>query len=176
MEYFVIQIRPGYEDRYMRQAARCEQQFDVRVFWPRRKLNIRRGGRWRNSTASIFPGYVFLQSEQVTGDLFSALRRVPGFYRFLKSNENIEPLSRRDRGLLEHFLSFGQVVERSVAYFDENKKICVVSGPLRGLEGSIVKVDRRKGRARVKLDLYDDAFLIDFGFEDLEQAPVRADG
>jgi hypothetical protein len=28
-------------------------------------------------------------------------------------------------------------------------------------------VDRRKGRARVRLELYENSFLIDFGFDDI---------
>ncbi len=128
---------------------------------------------WRNTVAPIFSGYVFLQADEVSPQLFWTLRRVPGFLRFLKSNENIVPLSRRDQDLLEHFLSFGQVVDRSLALFDETKKIKIVAGPLKGLEGSIAKVDRRKGRARVKLDLYEDAFFIDFGFQDLEQSQTQ---
>jgi len=30
-----------------------------------------------------------------------------------------------------------------------------------------VRVDRRKRRARVRLELYENSFLIDFGFEDI---------
>ena len=57
--------------------------------------------------------------------------------------------------------------------FDEHNRIRVISGPLKGLEGQIVKVDRRKGRARVKLELYEDSFMIDFGFDSLEKAEHR---
>ena len=92
-----------------------------------------------------------------------------GFFRFLQSNENIEPLSEGDKNLLLHFLSFGQVIEKSMVYFDEGKRIRVMSGPLKELEGKIVKVDRRKGRAKVKLDMFENSFLIDFGFEALEK-------
>jgi transcriptional antiterminator NusG len=65
---------------------------------------------------------------------------------------------------------FGQVIDKSVVYFDTGKRIRVVSGPLKELEGKIVKVDRRKGRAKVKLDMFENEFLIDFGFEALENA------
>jgi transcriptional antiterminator NusG len=40
-----------------------------------------------------------------------------------------------------------------------------VEGPLMGLEGRIIKVDRRKGRAKINLDLYNDSFTIDLAFE-----------
>ena len=73
----------------------------------------------------------------------------PGFVRFLPSNEALAPLEPKDQELLSHFLSFGEIVQKSAAYFDENKRIRVISGPLKNLEGLIVRVDRRKGRARV---------------------------
>jgi transcriptional antiterminator NusG len=97
------------------------------------------------------------------------LSRIPGFFRFLNSNENIVPLSRKDRDLLLYLLSFGQIVNKSVVYFDKNNRIRVVSGPLKQLEGQIIKVDRRKGRAKVRLDMFKNSFLIDFGFEALEK-------
>jgi transcriptional antiterminator NusG len=38
------------------------------------------------------------------------------------------------------------------------------------MEGNIIKVDRRKGRAKVKLELYKDSFTVDFGFRDIQRA------
>ena len=64
-------------------------------------------------------------------------------------------------------------MEKSKVIFDENKRIRVIHGALKGLEGKIVKVDRRKQRAKVALTLYEDSFLIDFGFDLLE--PSEAD-
>jgi transcriptional antiterminator NusG len=40
-----------------------------------------------------------------------------------------------------------------------------MDGPLLGLEGKIIKVDRRKKRAKIKLNLYDDSFTVDLAFE-----------
>jgi transcriptional antiterminator NusG len=42
-----------------------------------------------------------------------------------------------------------------------------------GLEGNIIKVDKRKGRAKIKLDLYDDSFSIDLGFELIQPAAQK---
>ena len=70
--------------------------------------------------------------------------------------------------LLGHFLSFGEVAGQSVVTFDEKRRIRVISGPLLGLDGQIVKVDHRKRRARVRLSLYEESFEIDFEFEALE--------
>lgn len=169
MPYFVIQVKSRCEGKYVIKARPLLDQIHSRLVWPRRKLQIRRNGVWYDSITPIFPGYLFLESKEVPSDLYLRLKKIPDFFRFLQSNQNIIPLSLADRDLLTHFLSFGETVDKSRVYFDVNNKICAVSGPLKGLEGQIVKVDKRKGRAKVRLNLYKDSFLIDFGFEDIEK-------
>jgi transcription termination/antitermination protein NusG len=170
MPFYAIQIWTGDEARFLAVSQKKLDEDVQRLHWPRRSLRIKRAGVWRESLAPIFPGYVFLQAEAVDASLFTLLRAAPGFIRFLLSNENIVPMERKDQDLLSHFLSFGEIVTKSVAYFDENKRIRIVSGPLKDLEGMIVSVDRRKGRARVKLEMYQNSFEVDFGFAALEAA------
>ena len=171
MPYYALQVRTGEEARYLAGATRGLEEFPVQLHWPRRSLRIRRAGRWQESLAPIFSGYIFLAAPTVGPELYAMLRRPPGFIRFLLSNDNIVCLDRKDQDLLFHFLSFGEIVQKSVAYFDENRRIRVVSGPLKDLEGMIVRVDRRKGRARVRLEMYENSFEVDFGFDALEGAP-----
>ena len=170
MPFFALQVWTGNEARFVILAERTLAGSDVRLLWPRRSLRIRRAGIWRDAVAPIFPSYVFLQAPAVDPGLYAELKRTPGFVRFLPSNESIAPLEQKDQGLLSHFLSFGEVVQKSTAIFDENKRIRVISGPLKNLEGFIVRVDRRKGRARVRLEMYEDSFEVDFGFEALDSA------
>ena len=172
MPFFALQIWTGDEERFLAIARKGAASINARFLWPRRSLRIRRGGAWKDSLAPIFPGYLFIQAEGIDPSLYVALKAVPGFVRFLPSNETIAPLERMDQELLSHFLAFGELVEKSVVFFDENRKIRVVSGPLKGLEGRIIRVDRRKGRAKVRLEMYQDSFEIDFGFESLEAAPA----
>lgn len=170
MAFYVIHVRTGKEKQYLTQADKVLQAPAQRLYWPRRALRIRRQGIWKDSVAAIFPGYLFLQADSIPAELYGALKRISGFIRFLKDNQNIEPLNDSDRQILMHFLNYGEIVQRSKVYFDKDNRIRVVSGPLRGMEGLIVKVDRRKGRARIRLEMYENSFLIDFGFDALEQA------
>ena len=176
MTYYVIQVKTGGEDKYLKYAARFLNIEEIKIIWPRRNLRIRRRGAWHDSLAPIFPGYLFLETDSITAELYWQMKRIPGFFRFLKDNQNIEPISRRDKEILMHFLSHGEIVDRSLVIFDENKRIRVIAGPLKELEGRIVKVDKRKGRARVRLALYEDSFLIDFGFDALEPAGAPTAG
>ena len=176
MKYYVVQVETRNEHKFVRLASQRVSEDVYRIVWPRRRLNIRRGGRTREELADIFPGYVFIETEELTAEDYWSLRRVPGFYRFLRSNHNVQPLSEGDQRLLVHFLSFGEVVDKSKVVFTENQRIAVLEGPLKGLEGRIVKVDKRKGRAKVKLDMYEESFLVDFGFESMQTLPGKAAG
>jgi len=174
--FFVIQTQSRGEARLLGAARRRNPAIRERLIWPRRQLRVRRKGQWHDTLAPIFPGYVFLQADEVDTATYWDVKGLTGFVRFLESNSNILPLSRSDAELLAHFLSFGETVGNSVVTFDEQRRIRVTSGPLRGMEGRIVKVDRRKGRARVRLELYRESFLIDFGFSALEPSTETAAG
>ncbi len=171
MPFFSAQIWTGDEEKFLSLARRAGLPANLQLIWPRRSLRIRRRGIWRDSLAPIFPSYVFIKADAIDADVYGKLRKTPGFVRFLQSNENIVPMEKKDQELLVHFLDFGEIVHKSLAVFDRDKRIRIVSGPLMGLEGRIVKVDRRKGRAKVKLELYTNSFDVDFGFEVLEEAP-----
>ncbi len=174
--YFALQVAARGEARFLRVAAFVIERFPgVRLFWPRRSLRIRRAGKWREMLQPIFPGYLFLEADNLDVDLHHGLRGVPGFLRFLPSNRDVRPVSDSDARPLVGLLRHGEIVRKSIAVFDENNRIRILEGPLKGLEGLIVKVDRRKGRAKVKLDLYDESRLVDFGFTSMEQERGRTE-
>ena len=170
MPYYALHIRTRAEDDYLARAKAVFDENEVQLIWLRRSLKIKRRGEWIETLAPIFPGYLFVEAEDMTPELYMKFRRIPGFFRFLNSNDNIVPLSPDDRDLVSYFLTFGQVVDKSTVYFDNGNRIRVISGPLKELEGKIIKVDRRKGRAKVRLDMFTQSFLIDFGFDALEKA------
>ncbi len=165
--YFAIQVRTRREEKYLQLSAPLVQAADGRLLWPRRSLRIRKKGKWRDVKTPIFPGYLFLEVDSISPDLYWGLRRLAGFLRFLKDNQNIIPLPERDTQILRNLLQFGEVVAKSIATFDENNRIRILEGPLKGLEGNIVKVDRRKGRAKIRLDLYEESYQVDFGFQSI---------
>ncbi|MCL2069550.1 MAG: antitermination protein NusG [Treponema sp.] len=157
----------------MRQFKAQNPDIKLPLYFPQRSLDIRRKGRILPSKLAVFPGYVFLELNE-DEDIMRyqwAFRRTCGFYRFLRSNRDIVPLQNRDLELVLHFIkNVGPLAGKSKVIFDENSRIVVIHGPLSGLEGRIIKVDKRKGRAKIKLDLYGDSFCIDMAFETLVKA------
>jgi transcriptional antiterminator NusG len=172
MNYYALQVRTRGEEKYIRLVRALHPELRFPLHFPQRQLYIRRQGKAAESRAAIFPGYIFVEAgddEELLRHQW-AFRRTEGFFRFLRSNQNIRPLGGRDLELVLHFIKrVGPLAGKSRVYF-ENERIVVLDGPLSGLEGKIVKVDKRKGRAKIKLDLYDDSFSIDLAFETLEHA------
>jgi transcriptional antiterminator NusG len=174
INYYAIQVKTRGELKYLRLLRALHPEITMPIHFPRRSLDIRRAGKIIHSKAAIFPGYVFAEIED-TDSIFRYkwdFRRTDGFFRFLRSNQDISPLQGKDLELVLHFVkNVGPLAGKSKVVFDENSRIVVIEGPLSGLEGKIIKVDKRKGRAKIKLDLYDDSFSIDLAFEVLNAAP-----
>jgi len=160
------------EERIIKLAKRVMLRHGVNLIFPQRKLWIRRKGVRRQEESPIFPGYLFLESEELTPELYRALKTEVVKMRFLRISENFAVLSEADLELLRSFLRFGEIIGPSLVKFDENQKIKVIKGALSGLEGKIIKVDRRKGRARVLVNFQNQTFQIDLGFETLEAESV----
>ena len=166
MNYFAIQVKTREEAKFISLAKGMNPTLPLDIVFPRRLLTIRRRKQTKQVEAPLFPGYIFLQApSDLDPSYYWALKKVPGFFRFLKNNTQIQPLEGKDLELLLHFLNYGEIVHKSRAVLDENKRIVILEGPLKGLEGRIVRVDRRKKRVKVKLELQEERFLVDLGVE-----------
>ena len=88
----------------------------------------------------MFASYIIVQTvNEVDAQTLAELKKLPDFYHFLNSNTDIVPLSDRDLSIIQHFLGLGPKIGSSLVRFDENDRIVVIEGPLKGIEGSIPK-------------------------------------
>lgn len=165
MFYYVISIKTGREERYIKIANRLIPDTEGRLIWPRRSLIIRKRGRKIESLSSLYPGYLFWETQEFSYAAKMILMNIPGFIKFLKNNITIMPLRDTERDMLLEIISHGEIIKRSIVDFDKNKRIRVIDGPLKCLEGSIIKVDRRKNRAKVQLSLHGNSIFVDIGFD-----------
>jgi transcriptional antiterminator NusG len=174
VKYYTVQVKTRGEEDYIRLFRALHPSVSLPIYFPRRSIDIRRKGKIVHSISAVFPGYLFVEIDQEDDILnyYWDFRRTGGFFRFLKSNQNICPLQNRDLELVLHFIKkAGPVAGKSKAYFNEDSRIVITEGPLMGLEGKIIKVDKRRGRAKIKLDLYNNSFAIDLAFETIAAAP-----
>jgi transcriptional antiterminator NusG len=178
MSIFSIQVKTRDEEKYIKLFRRQNpDKSNVRTYFPKRESRAYKQGKIITRILPVFSGYVFVELEKDDHILnhYRSLHITNGFFRFLPSNKNVHELRGVDLELVMHFIRQpGQVAGVSKVYFDENQKIVVKEGPMLGLEGRIAKIDRRKGRAKIKLDLYGDSFTIDLAFEMIEPTDGKA--
>ena len=135
-----------------------------------RELSIRRQGKQMKELQPLFPSYIIMQTVNgVDAGTVAELRKIPGFYHFLKNNKEIIPLTNRDLAIIQHFMGLGPKIGASLVRFDENDRIVVIEGPLKGLEGNIIKVDKRKQRAKIRVEFQGAAHTVDLSFEDMSK-------
>jgi transcriptional antiterminator NusG len=168
MSCYVIQVTTGRELECRTWLMKTAQFEDKSLLYPRRKLRLRKQGKWFEKNEPLFPGYLFFIADEITPDQLLAVRQTPGIFSFLKMDGRPVPLSEDEERQMSRFLKSGEIAGFSKVVFEEDRSIRILKGPLKGLEGQIVKVDRRKSRIKVSLSLYKEAFLIDFGFDAVE--------
>lgn len=173
MEYFAIQVWTGHENDLVQALTKTRLPDDTwQVFAPSRMIPLRKRGKIKKTELVIFSGYVFMgiDGSSIPNDLRWRLRGANYFVRILPDTANPSPIKTQDRRILAHFMSLRKPADTSKVIFDENDRIVIVEGALKGLEGMIVKIDKRKGRAKVKLTMCENSFLVDLAFEVLTRA------
>ncbi len=166
MDWFVIQVLTGKEDDFRRLARGLTAKSpDIALQIPLRRLPIRRAGKVRIEDKAVFPGYIFVSLPGLVPELIGGFRRIPGFIRWLGNENGPQALVAQDLEILQALLSHGEILGISRVSYTSDMRIQVKDGPLKGLEGRIIKVDKRKQRARVSLDMYRNSFEVDFAFE-----------
>jgi len=168
MFYYAAQVHTGRELNFIDQMKQSlsEKSCVQQLIFLRRIMHIQRHGIMKDELQPLFPGYIFLETDRILdADSCMQMRKSEYFYRFLKNNQSITPLDNNDLKILLHFMDFGEKAGPSKVYFDENQRIIVTEGPLKGLEGFIIKVDKRKKRAKIRINFEDSPIVMDLAFD-----------
>ncbi len=168
MSFFAIQVVSGREDAYIEFFSK--QRPDQALYNIKKTIRTRKKGKPATIISCLFPGYLFFQypEDKISPELLGNLRKTKYFIRVLPGTDSIKPLGDRDAAIIKQLVAFGGEIGSSLVSFDENNRIKVIQGPMMGMEGRIVKVDRRKKRAKVRLEMNDSPISFDLSFEVLE--------
>ncbi|RKX72749.1 MAG: transcriptional antiterminator NusG [Spirochaetes bacterium] len=167
MAIYVLQVITGKELEARKMLNLLELESIEKIIFPRREMIQRKKGKRYKKIQPLFPGYLFLETEDLTDALIHDAGRCPNVIHFLPDNRRIKAISEDDERLLRPLLRDDGLTPLINIKFNENDRVIILEGPLKGQEGLILKVDRRRRRLRVKLSLYETGHLIDFGYRDL---------
>lgn len=162
--WYVIQVRTGTEEEIQRQ---CENIIDKSIleksFIPKYEQERKYQGEWHTELKVLFPGYVFLVSEEKE-KLFFELKRIIGLTKLLGTGETIVPLTDEEVNFLLRLGGEEQIVGMSGGII-ENDRVVVLSGPLKGNEGLIRKIDRHKRKAWLEVEMFGRTVEMQVGLE-----------
>lgn len=135
---------------------------------PTRELKERKNGKWHYVRRKLFPGYIFIKTS-MNIDMYYKLKNAPGIIRLLRSEDEILTVSEEELNILNIFLSNNDTNIGISELYRDKDIIRIISGPLLGLEGQIVKLNFRKGRAKVSINFMNEVRVVELGIELVEK-------
>ena len=166
--WYVLQVRTGTEESIRLQCrSNIPEAVLERCFIPYYEEKKRIRGEWTIQKKVLFPGYVFVVTEDLN-HLYDSLKTVIGLTKLIGTEKEIVPLTEEEKDFLLGFGGEEQVVKMSEGII-EGTKIIVTQGALMGKEGYIKKVDRHKRKARLELEMFGRMQEIVVGLEIVEK-------
>lgn len=167
MKWYALQVISGKEER-VQKLLKLAFDSELSCLIPKRKLYEKKNGIFSEVVRKLFPGYVFINTI-LQADSFHQIKRTPHVIRLLNHGGNYyTPIPEQEMVPILRLVGNDHIVESSKVYI-ENSKVIVMEGPLYGLEGIIKKVDKRKKRAKILLNLYDNIKFIDVSIDILQR-------
>lgn len=154
--WYVVQVRTGREgamcELIERVAGEGGSGLLTECFSPQFTTRRKYRGEWCDVQRPLLPGYVIAVTARPE-ELALRMRGVPEFTQLLSVGETFVPLREDERAWMESLTEEGdRTVALSVAVRDGDS-IRVTEGPLKGREGVIKRVDRRKCLARLEVSV-----------------------
>jgi transcriptional antiterminator NusG len=154
--WYVIQVQSGREQQLADLILRVCQEHDSQLlqecFTPRYRTRRKRNGVYQDEEKLLLPGYLIAVTT-APDRLQRRLRRIPEFTRLLTMTETFVPLRDDERAWIEEWTTKGdRTIPISVAY-KKGETLVVTEGPLKGNEGLITRINRRKCLATIELSI-----------------------
>jgi len=163
--YYIIFAGAGLEEKTENAIKKkIPQTCYTRCFHPVRHIKKKFGGVWKDCYDRLIPGYVFLESDNIS-EFYNEIKKNAQNLRilgkdlhddslgFYEMNENEEKWLKRLIGYSDNeIIGDNPVAEISELGYDENDEVTIISGPLVSLTGYIKKINRHKRIAEVEME------------------------
>lgn len=157
--WYALFVLTGQEEKVKERIQYRFKNSELRFIVPKRRLLERKSGKWEQKVRTILPGYILVNGTLGEKEYY-LLEGVPGLLRVLKDNGEPFEIPEEDIAVIKKLICNGDIIE-PFSVFEESGKAIVVDGPLIGLEGLIYSVDKRKGRAKIRINFAGEPRLID---------------
>ncbi len=162
--WYVIQVQTGREEQIIEEAGKYQvQEYFDNMFAPHCVKKKKYLGQWHTQQEILFPGYLFVISSRPE-ELYKALKRIPQLTRLLGTGEKWTPMTDEDIEIVELLSGEEHLMKFSEGYI-QGDRVTVTRGPLKGLEGSISRIDRHRRLAWLTVELFGRTVELQAGLE-----------
>lgn len=195
MNWYALYVESGREEMVQALIRKYLDESAIRALVPKRKIRERRQGQYFDVFKTLFPGYVLVQTHMDANMYYNLKKlpkyyRLLNKYKYSSNRDKdskkfdnakedsendgekkfLEPtnlffeINEDEIALILQLIGDEEVIEYSTVYVI-NTEVIVQSGPLKGMEGNIKKIDKRKNRAKIVLDFMGNKKIMDVGIE-----------
>lgn len=142
---FVVYVQGGRERQVLEQL----RSKGITAYCPRRISAERRRGEWIYAERIIFGGYIFVDADAISAELWHKLKSCSGVIRLLSNSA----LSATEDEYIRALCNKGCCIGVSRGYVSDGT-LHITDGFLRQFEHRIIKYNRRGKRATADLTMY----------------------
>jgi transcriptional antiterminator NusG len=158
--WYAVFVKTGKEERVSERIG----EIAGRVLVPKRVMKERRKGMHRHAIRTMFPGYLFIQTDSMDERTYTEVKRAENVIKPLFDPAHPRPIDPREMKPVLSLIDENGIVNISTALY-QNRQIKIIDGPLKGHEGLITKVDKHHSRVEVLVTIGQNTFKVSLGTE-----------
>ena len=167
---YVVQVQAGREQRACMLIKRMVSEDIIdEVFIPTYTKQVKRAGEWHEEESMLAPGYLYLATGDIDG-VVRSLRAVPALTRVLGTEARFVPLTPGEIDWLNGLTRPGNRTVGVSTGVIEGDQVRIISGPLKGHEALIQRVDRHKRTAEIEFRIMGRSTRVRVGLEIVQKS------
>ncbi|MGE7726577.1 antiterminator LoaP [Bacillus cereus] len=171
MNWYALFVENGKEEIVQHFLNLYFDESSFKSIVPKRKIPEKKAGVIKHVFKKMFPGYVLIYT-RMDYQVFNIIKKIPRCYNVVNSGcyhskdagTYFSQIEKCEMDLILKLTNDTGIIDYSKVYV-ENTKVNVKSGPLKGMEGIIKKVDKRKNRAKLLINFMGLEKTVDVGIE-----------
>lgn len=165
MDWYVICVESNYEDYVRNRIEYILRDIDIEysLVIPKRELLERKKGNNKRVLKCLFPGYIFVNTSQII-DFYYQVKIIPSIRNFLMSDGVFLKVEEEEIVQILLLLNHDGVAVFSEGHY-VGKRVIIERGPLSDGIHKIIKIDKRKKRAKIEVQLGNKVIYVQLGLD-----------
>ncbi len=168
--FYCIWIKTGEENKYVKEMQpfldSSSSSMSGKLHFLQKQMRLKKGKEYIDP---VFPGYVFLETNEISPENFFLLRKGSGFIKFLPQNNPLQPLSPNDVEIVSSIVKYGTVIPVVHVAFDVNDRIQLLDGPCKDMSAKVIAVNRRNKRVNIDVEFMNGTRVLGLTYEEVRK-------